>query len=360
MADIFDQVATAPAQGDIFDQVSTVNQPSGPEKFWAEHPYFKAAGDTLQQAFVNPVVQGLNAIVPAINGIGKGLGFPEDQPGREIKGPDMTNAPFAAKVLGDVAGGASKGIAATAIGGGNPLLGFGAMGGLEAFGKNEPVAPAVLKGAESAIPQMVAGKLGSNLAKAGASKFGEMFGRFAPQVEKYAPNVGTGAGMAAAGATMAPEGERTRAAASGAAFGLVSPMKPYSAKNDITQQAHNEMVDKHAQVYQSVLNPGKNILNSSNIDVSKATKTLAKSGVIIRTNASGRLDNTDAINQLQEANKPYYDEAQKIISSDPNKTFDLNEVAAKAKAQMKPYFKNAEDLHRAQGQVDNAIYTLQD
>lgn len=366
MADIFDTVSVqSPAKGvDIFDQVST-HEPAdaniGVDKFWAEHPYFKAAGDTLQQAFVNPVVQAGNAIIPAMNGITKGLGIPEDQPGRQISGPDMSNAPMSARVLGDVASGVTKGAAATAIGAGNPFLGFGALSGLEAIGKNQnPVWPAFM-GAASAIPQVIAGKAGSTLATAGAKRFGDMFGQFAPQIEKYAPNVGTAVGMGgeSAGQAALTGGNPVEAGVTGATFGAMSPMGQFGAPKQMTQEQYDSWINNKANDYRQILNPGKGMVNKFEVksgkDLDDVFKLAAEEGIILHKSQDGKLDTSGAVKQLAPKTAELNGQINDILSQDQTPSFDLNDLADQAKSQLDGRIKNALELKQAKNQVDNEI-----
>ena len=98
----------------------------------------------------------------------------------------------------------------------------------------------------------------------------------------------------------------------------------------------SKLIDTHADVYRKILNPAKNILNAKNVDVDSAVNTLAKEGVIIKTDINNKLDNTSGIQQLQAANKPLYDQAQKILDSKSG-TFDLDKIAVDAKANAGKY-----------------------
>lgn len=321
-------------------------------KWGTEHPYARAMQNTMNQSVINPLVQSANAIAPAINGISKGMGFPEDQNTKSLEGPDMSNAPFAAKVLGDVAGGAIKGTAATLAGGGNPLIGFGALSGLEAYGKGENPLPEAIKGSISAIPQALAGKLGSSLASAAAKPFGGL-------VSKFAPNVGTALGMGGASATMAPDGDKLRAAATGGAFGVLSPMNPIGSPKNMTQSQYEDLAEKHGNTYRDVLNPGKGIINKVEIksgkDINDSFKLAAKEGLIINKDATGKLDTTGAIEQLKDATAPLYDQQNDILSSNSDKQFNLDDLGTIVKDQLKDKIKNGSDLETAKSKVDNEI-----
>lgn len=118
---------------------------------------------------------------------------------------------------------------------------------------------------------------------------------------------------------------------------------------------YNNILKSHTDAYRKILNPGKPIINSTNIDVDNAAKTLAKEGVVIKTDVTGKLDNTDGIKQLQEANKPLYDEANHILESSPDKQFDLRKIGFQAKINAGKYIKNAEERIAAKNQINSAI-----
>lgn len=227
-------------------------------------------------------------------------------------------------------------------------LGFGAFEGGKAGVEGRPIAPAAAQGAISGAEYATGGKIGSAIAGRIANPLAKAIGGDAGKtIEKISPRVGAGIGMAATGAMTAPPEQKISNAIVGGALAL-NPL------NAITQQQYNDVLDTAAKGYQTVLNPGKNILNSQ-IDVSNAMKTLAKEGVVIKSDVNHKLDNSLAIQQLQEANRPHFDLLKKIVSSDPHKQFDLEEIRNDAKKQMEPYYKNAEDLRMAMGQVDSGI-----
>jgi len=118
---------------------------------------------------------------------------------------------------------------------------------------------------------------------------------------------------------------------------------------------YNSVLKAHTDAYRKILNPGKNILNSTNINVEEASKTLAKEKVIIKTDVNRKLENANAIKQLQEANKPLYKKAQDILESSPDKKFNLKQIGNEAKTNVGKYIKNAEERIAAKKQVDSAI-----
>ncbi len=339
MADIFDQISTQSTpqqgQGDIFDQV-------------AAHK-----SSAYDQWILNPLVHAANAIAPAVNGIAKGFGFPEDQKAKPMAEPDMTNAPFAAKVLGDVAGGASQGAAATVAGGGNPILGYGALAGLSAYGEDKPVVPAAIGGAISAVPQMLLGQQGSNLANALAKPVGGM-------VAKVAPRVGTALGMggAAAGQAALTGGNPLEAAASGATFGAFSPMAPSGTPKVVTPEEHAKIIDQGSGIYRNILNPGKGIINKVEIksgkDINDSMALAAKMALPIESQ-EGKLDNSKAIDIVKQAPAPLYDQQNQMLSSNPAKQFNLEDLGHQVKAKLDGEMKSASDLASAKAKVDNEI-----
>lgn len=358
MADIFDQIASQP-KGDIFDQISynsertpaDVNPQMNKAKEdasegWVAH----GLTDTAGQYLVNPLVQSINSVTPAINGINKIIG-PSDDAIPQIKGPDMSNASPAARIVGDVAGGVTQGVAATAMGGGNPFLGYGALSGLSAYGQGKPVLPAVGMGELSAASQFMGGAAGSKLASVAAKPIGGM-------VAKYAPNIGSAIGMgaASAGGAAVTGGNPWEAGATGALFGSMNPMggpKQMSAE-DLDAKDSGE----GASIYRNILNPGKGIINKVEIksggDINDSMKLAAKEALPINS-IEGKLDNTAAIEKLKTSTSPLYDQQNQILASNPDKQFNLNDIASQVKSNLSSTIKNASDLQDAKKSVDNEI-----
>lgn len=327
-------------------------------QYWVNHPYMKAMKDTGDQALVNPVVQGINSLEPTINGVEKFDRLPEDQRLKPLQGPDMTNAPMAARVLGNVSGGITKGLVATGMGGGNPFIGYGVMSGIEGYGNGENPIGAAIKGAASAIPQYYAGKFGSGLASAAAKPIGGA-------VSKIAPNVGTALGMGTASAAEAgiTGGNPLEAAATGATFGAMSPMNPLGSKAMTEAQYNDLMNTKGASLYRSILNPGKDIINKLEIksgkDIDDSMALAAKHGLPINSN-KGTIDNIDAIDKVKSLTSPLYSQLDNMLASNPEKQFNLDDIAKKAINQFNDpkspnYIKNALEADNAGKKVQNEI-----
>lgn len=312
--------------------------------------------NTFDQAIVNPIYQGINAIEPAVKGLVKGFGVPEDKNNiYPIQGPDMSNAPFIAKLAGDVAGGFSKGAGAVVAGGGNPFLGYGSLSGLEAYGKGENPIPAAVKGTLFAIPQYVAGKLGSSLATVAAKPLGNV-------VQGLAPRVGTatGMGLASAGQAAMTGGNPVEAGATGSTFGLMSPMNPLGAPKEVTQAEHNDMISKAADTYRKILNPGKGIINKIEVkngkDLNDSFKLAAKEGLVINKDINGKLDTSGAIDQLKNSTAPLYEQQNNILASNPDMKFNIDELAKKAQSNIDnpdhpAYIKSASEAAVAKGRI---------
>lgn len=362
MPDIFDTIQPE-VKGDIFDHISMSPSDSSNDmqdaKWGVQHPILRALQNTASQSVVNPVAQAVNALEPAVKGIYKGVGVPDEKNNiSPVNTPDMSNAPFAAKVLGDVAGGGAKAMGAVAAGRGNPFVGYGALAGLEAYGKDQPVIPAMAQGVVSAVPQVVAGKLGSTLASAAAKPFGGI-------VSQYAPKVGTAAGMGGISAAMAPEGEKLRSAATGATFGLMSPMNPIGAPKQVTQAQHDEIVAKEASIMRNVLNPGKGEIDKVEVksgkNIDDFMENAVRKGLIIDKDSTGtKLDTSTARQQLENHNAPIYSQIDQELASNPDKQFNLDDIATKAKKSFDDpnsplYQKNAAAASAAKAKIQNEI-----
>jgi hypothetical protein len=329
------------------------------------NPYIKALQKTGNEAIVNPIVQSVNGVTPVINGINKIEGNNLNIP--QIQGPDMSKAPMAAKVEGDIAGGASQGLATTAMGGGNPILGYAALSGVSAFGKGEPILPAAVSGAGEGAIGMGAGWAGSKgaqmIAKPLSSAAANVSNDAAKWITKYAPNIGTALGMGGANAAMAPSGNKLEAAATGATFGAMSPVA--GPKFITSDEYQNKYLPQAGDKIIKVLNPGKNVytnFDNSGNDVNDAANTIAHNRIIIGKTADGRIDTTDGQQQLLNATKPYAQQLQQMLGTNkstmPGKGgFDLEDLRQQAlnKISNHPDFQDAVSRQAARNQVNKFI-----
>lgn len=333
------------------------------------NPYIKALQKTGNEAIVNPIVQSVNGVIPVINGLNKIEGNKLNVP--QVQGPDMSQAPLAAKVEGDVAGGASQGLAATAMGGGNPILGYGALSGVSAFGQGKPVVLAAINGAgEGAVGGAVgmgAGWIGSKAAQMIAKPLSNAASNIstdaAKWITKYAPNIGTALGMAGSGAVMAPSGQKMEGAATGATFGSMSPMA--GPKFITSDEYHNKYLPKAGDKIISVLSPGKNVyknFDNSGNDVNEAANTIAHNRIIIGKTSDGRIDTTDGQQQLLNSTKPYAQQLQQMLGTNKSTMpgqggFDLEDLRKQALDSIKnhPDFQDAVSRQAARDQVNKFV-----
>jgi len=328
--------------------------------FASQHPYLKTLQDTVNQGIVNPVVQTANALSPVVRGIAKDVGA--NPGGQNIQGPDMSQAPMAAKVLGDVASGAGQGVAASAIGGGNPIIGMGAMGALSAQGNNQNPLFGAVSGIGQGAVQSLAGLGGSKIfqgiAKPLSSAVSNISSDAAKWITKYAPNIGTALGMGTAGATMAPSGQKIEGAATGATFGSINPV---GGPKFITSDEYNNkyLPDAGNQIVK-VLNPGKNVytnFNNNGNDVDEASQTIAHNRIIIGKTADGKIDTTDGQQQLLDSTKPYAQQLQQMLGTDKSTQFDLEDIRKQAKDALlgHPDFQNGKAYAAGSKEIDNQI-----
>lgn len=316
----------------------------------SSNPGLATSMDNFNQMVFNPLAQAANAVIPIANGINKIMG-PSDDTIPQIPTPNMSNAPIAAKVLGNLAGGATQGVAATMAGGGNPILGYGALGGLSAYGKGQnPIVGAGI-GAVSGIPQMIAGGFGSSLASALAKPLGNTATRLAPRF-----GTALGMGGASAGQAAMTGQNPVEAGISGATFGALSPMNPMGV---INPEQHENIMDNGTQMYRDILNPAKGIIQKVEIksgkDLNDAFNLAAREGLVINKDANNKLDTTGAIAQLQPKINNLQQQLTTALSSDPHKQFDLEDVRDAAKDNLSNTIKNAQDLNSAHNQIDAAI-----
>ena len=131
--------------------------------------------------------------------------------------------------------------------------------------------------------------------------------------------------------------------------------KGIGAAKKVLSPEYADVLKEHTDNYRKILNPWKNIINSQNVDVNNASKTLAENGVIIKTDVNNKLDNTGGIKQLQDANKPLYDQANKILTSSPDKTFNLRQIGIQAQSGLGKTIKNGEERIAARKQIVDAI-----
>lgn len=347
---LFSQASRVPADANLAKQADT--------QFRAQHPFLATLQDTTNQAIVNPIAQAWNPIARTINGINAipipGIGPYQGPQAPTIQTPDMSNAPLASKVVGDV--GSAVGNVASALPfsftPAGPVGGFGISQGLQAQGQGQPFLPSAISGAVSAIPYMIGGAIGSKVASPILNKFA------ADSIGKYAPNIGTALGMSAAGALTAPQGQKLESGLTGGLFGAVSPM---GAPKDMTQSQYDNLTSQLGDIYRQVLNPSKGIIQKIEIkggkDIDDSMKLAAQMGLIIKKDPlENKLDTRDARDQIEETVQPLHQQLNQILSSNPQ-SFDLNELRDQAIQNLKgnPNFKVAADYQKGVDSVNNYI-----
>lgn len=126
-----------------------------------------------------------------------------------------------------------------------------------------------------------------------------------------------------------------------------------------TQEAFDNLINKHAQVYRTILNPHKGVIQKVEIksgkDLDNTFKLAAKEGIIIDKDANNKLDTSGAVKQLQPKVDALNDQLEQVLSQNKNKTFDLNSLASKAKLKLNGQIKNALELKAAKAHVDDEI-----
>lgn len=119
-----------------------------------------------------------------------------------------------------------------------------------------------------------------------------------------------------------------------------------------------EKIADAAKQYRKILNPSKTELNNLQLklgkDVDKYYELAAKEGLIIKQSPEGRLDTQDAILQLQDKKTALVDDLNTVLAS-KKETFNLNNIALKAKEEIKNKVKNATEFKELSKQIDTYI-----
>ncbi len=356
MPDIFDQISTttqAPQNGgDIFDQVSNnLEQPYVKENP-GNHPTYgahevnfnpiTAAGKGLYQGGValsdeikklaikanpnNPgIAEYLNNTTP--NPLFNGLkNIPEPMPGT---GSSLAQG---------ISKGAVESIPAMALSGPMGMTaGMGTAGALSAVANNENPVMAFAKDAALGKAYSLAGSAGSSLI---------------PSAKRLGSALGGGVGGAIT------SGGNPESIASGVSFNTLFPQEPFGAPKTVTPQEHANIIDKGSEIYRHILNPGKGIINKIEIksgkDINDSMALAAKMGLPLE-GVEGKLDTRKAVDIVKQAPQPLYEQQNQILSSNPDKQFNLEDLGADVKNQLSGKIKNASELADAHSKVDNEI-----
>lgn len=261
-------------------------------------------------SFVNKVSEGVGQAVPTV----------------------MAMSPFV-KGAGAVVG-AAKFIPQIARGSAALGLGSAAFEGTKKALERKP---------EEIIPAAGQGLVGGALMGAAGQAGSQVMSRLAPAM-KYGANIGTATGQGAYGYLTAPEGEKEAQAAIGAGMGLIAPMSPVN-------KSYEQRINDYAKVYRNVLAPSKGDVSRVEIQSGKNIddyyKLAAKEGLVIKASQDNKLDTAQAREDLAVKRQPLIDEAAKIIASNKQKIFNLNELKSQTIPQLRKNFKNDLDYNNA-------------
>ncbi len=234
-----------------------------------------------------------------------------------------------------------------------PTVGMAGYGATKAAATGQPILPAAAQGAGQGLTYGLGSMAGSAVSQAVFNPLANLIkGNIGGAIAKAAPTVGSAAGSAGAGALLAPDDEKASSAIVGGALGAFSP---------IGDKSYDEVLKDATEAHQKMLNIGKGTIQKvemkSGKDLQDSYELAAKHGLIYNKFEGNKTDTTQAQQQIQPIVTALHNQADAIVSSDPSKTFDLNDWADQAKADLakNPKFKIAKDLNDAKGTIDDYV-----
>ncbi len=133
----------------------------------------------------------------------------------------------------------------------------------------------------------------------------------------------------------------------------------------VTQEEHNNIVSKLASTMRNVLNPDKGDINKVEVKSGKsiddAMENAVRKGLVIGKDSTGtKLDTSAARGALEQHNAPIYDQINQQLASNPDKQFNLDDIATRAKNSFDNpnsplYEKNALLANAAKSKIQNEI-----
>lgn len=348
MADVFDKIAPD-QKGDIFDQVS---QPKG-----------MGFGDTLFDTYARAGMGAYDAMkwIPGVKELANITPGPSaDQLSQNLKsnanfgqqvvqgtGQGLATIP---QVLPFVKAASAIPVLGTALGGTlAPVAGMAGYGATTAGMQGQNPLVGAAQGAGQGMAFSAGGALGSKLGQMAMNPIARAIGgSMGGNIAKAAPSVGTTLGMAGAGAATSPDAPASGALVGGA-LGALNPMG---------EKSYQETLQDAADTHAKILGLGKGVIQKveqkSGKDLNDSYQLAAQHGLIYNKGQEGRLDTTQAQAQLQPFMDDLHNHANTIVSSDPNKQFDLQQLADQAKTDLRndPKFKNDLAYNQAKDQID--------
>lgn len=229
------------------------------------------------------------------------------------------------------------------------MAGFGATtAGMQ--GQNSLVGAA--QGAGQGLTYSTGNVLGSKLAQMAFNPIAKAIGGGIGQgIAKAVPAVGATVGSAGASALLSPDNKVTNAIVGGTLGGL-SPMGDKSY-----QETLQDAADTHAKILGLGKGPIQKVEQKSGKELNDSYQLAAQHGLIYTRGQEGKLDTKQAQSQLQPFMDTLHSQADAIVSSDPNKMFDLQKIGDEAKQDLRndPKFKNDLAYNQAKDQIDAHI-----
>ncbi len=215
--------------------------------------------------------------------------------------------------------------------------GMGTAGALNAVANDQNPVTAFAKDA-------ALGKVLSLAGSAGASLI--------PSAKRLGSSLGGGVGGAVT------SGGDPASIAQGVSFNALFPQEPLGSPKNVTPEEHAKVIDKGSEIYRHILNPGKGIINKIEVksgkDINDSMALAAKMGLPLE-GVEGKLDTRKAVDIVKQAPQPLYEQQNQILSSNPEKQFNLEDLGNQVKGQLSKTIKNASELSAAHGKVDNEI-----
>lgn len=127
----------------------------------------------------------------------------------------------------------------------------------------------------------------------------------------------------------------------------------------VTSSSSQKLEKQATDIYRDILRPTqgevKNIEVKQGRDINKYYRLAAEEGLEIRKTSDNKLDTSSAVESLKPKIQQLHEELNALLSGDKSNKFDLSDVATKAKQSLKNTIKNADELSKAERDVDRYI-----
>ncbi len=124
-------------------------------------------------------------------------------------------------------------------------------------------------------------------------------------------------------------------------------------------QSPQQMAQKATNIYRDILRPTQGEVKNINVkqgkDIDKYYRLAAEEGLTIKRTFDNKLDTAEAIQALKPKIEALHENLNTVLRSDPQPKFDLMDIADSAKQSLRQTIKNADELVKAERDVNRYI-----